>query len=113
MKCVKYSLRIKLSVGLLDISQIARLCLIPCENEGLWLGLLYEFDFEDFASEIAALALTSGGPSISFVPVSPTFPLFVTTLPAINALRLVPFKAALVFGTTPFAVAPLTIALAV
>ena len=113
MKSVKHLLRIKLFLGLLDISRMARLCLISCENEGPWLGLLCEFDFEDFASETAALALTSSGPSVSFMSASPNFPLFVTALPAVDALRLVPFEAALVFGTAPFVVAPLTIALPV
>ena len=113
MKSVKHSLRIKLSIGLLDISRIARLCLIPCENEGPWLGLLCEFDFEDFDSETATLASTSSGPLVSSLLASSTFPLFVTALPVVDAPCLVPFEAALVFGTTPFVVAPLTTALPV
>ena len=108
MKLVKHSLRIKLSVGLPDMSRMARLCLIPCKNEGLWLGLLCEFDFEDFASETAAVASTSGGPAVSSVPASPSLPLFKTALPAVDAPRLVPFEAALDFGAVPFVVATLT-----
>ena len=107
MKSVKHSLTVKLSVGFPDISQMARLCLIPCENEGPWLGLLCEFDFEDFTSETAAVASTSGGPAVSSVLVSPSFPFFETALPADEAPRLVPFKAALDFGAAPFAVAAL------
>ena len=107
MKSVKHSLRIKLSEGLPDISRMAKLCLIPCENEGPWLGLLCEFDFEDFASETAAVASTSGGPAVSSVPASPSLPLFEAASPAVDAPRLVPFEAALDFGAAPFAVAAL------
>ena len=107
MKSVKHSLRIKLSVGFPDISRMARLYLIPCDNEGPWLGLLCEFDFKDFASETTAVASTSSGPTVSSVPASPSFPLFKTALPADDAPRLVPFKAALDFEAALFVVAAL------
>ena len=105
MKSVKHSLRINDLTGLLDSPRMARLYLTPCANGSPWLDLFWELDFEDFASETSVPACT--GATLSHSPV-PTlaFPLFETSLPDAADPRFVPFKAAFVLGSGPFADEP-------
>ena len=105
MKSVKHSLRINDSKGLFVSPRMARVCLTPCANGRPWLDLFWEFDFEDFASETSVPASTWATLSHSLVPTL-TFPLFETSLSDAADPRFVPFKAAFVFGSGPFADEP-------
>ena len=102
MKLVKHSLRINDSKGLLDSPGMARVCLTPCANGSPWLNLFWELDFEDFASKTSVPVSTGAGSSHSPVAAL-TFPLFDTSLPNATDPRLVPFKAAFVLESGPFA----------
>ena len=102
---MKHSLRINDSTGLLDSPRMARLCFTPCANGSSWLDLLWELDFEDFASETSVPACTVA--RLSHSPVQTlAFPFFETSLPDAADPRFVPFKAAFVLGSGPFAAEP-------
>ena len=87
---------------------MARVCLTPCVNGSPWLDLLWEFDFEDFASETSIPASNGAGLSHSLVVASLTFLLFETSLLDVVAPRLLPLKGAFVLESGPFADEPVT-----